>query len=386
MSRRNILEDQRALVPGKTTVYGRYFSLTSNGTNQDKTKPLEDHPYTMLLTDKFDVLWKVQNCASPGEFDYGSTACTFIQHHVWGSSDDYELYGKLEKKYDRADFNASVFAGELGESVDMLADRAKQLFNAVRAAKKGRFKQAAHILGIGGSRKVSPSTAKRHRDDAGPQDPQRVSQAWLELQYGWIPLVKDVWKIADQIAQLDKPRKRRIYASHFIGLNPSCSSPKLFETSGGGRHRKQIIAYIHEDVAEVPEALGLMDPELVAWEVVPFSFIVDWFLPVGNYLEARAFATRAKGKFVLTETWKANIKLTGVKPQGPCIQTWGNRTLVTPIGWYKYVSVNRSVTSSLPQVRLPTWSNGIGKGWRLQNAIALAASIFGGSKLPTHIS
>ena len=30
---------------------------------------------------------------------------------------------------------------------------------------------------------------------------------------------------------------------------------------------------------------GLTNPLLVAWEVVPFSFVVDWFLPVGDYLE-----------------------------------------------------------------------------------------------------
>jgi hypothetical protein len=31
--------------------------------------------------------------------------------------------------------------------------------------------------------------------------------------------------------------------------------------------------------------MGLVNPLSIAWEVVPFSFVVDWFLPVGNFLE-----------------------------------------------------------------------------------------------------
>jgi hypothetical protein len=30
--------------------------------------------------------------------------------------------------------------------------------------------------------------------------------------------------------------------------------------------------------------LGITNPALVAWELVPFSFVADWFLPIGNFL------------------------------------------------------------------------------------------------------
>jgi hypothetical protein len=33
--------------------------------------------------------------------------------------------------------------------------------------------------------------------------------------------------------------------------------------------------------------LGLTNPALVAWELVPYSFVVDWFLPVGDWLQAQ---------------------------------------------------------------------------------------------------
>ena len=31
--------------------------------------------------------------------------------------------------------------------------------------------------------------------------------------------------------------------------------------------------------------LGLTNPLLVAWDIIPFSFVVDWFIPVSTYLK-----------------------------------------------------------------------------------------------------
>jgi hypothetical protein len=32
--------------------------------------------------------------------------------------------------------------------------------------------------------------------------------------------------------------------------------------------------------------MGVVNPLSIAWEVIPFSFVVDWFIPVGQVLEA----------------------------------------------------------------------------------------------------
>lgn len=66
--------------------------------------------------------------------------------------------------------------------------------------------------------------------------------------------------------------------------------------------QKQVIFTVSEDWGglSIPQLLGLQDPELVAWELVPFSFVCDWFIPIGNYLQARAFSQKLKGTFVTT--------------------------------------------------------------------------------------
>lgn len=33
-------------------------------------------------------------------------------------------------------------------------------------------------------------------------------------------------------------------------------------------------------------SFGLINPAVLAWELIPFSFVVDWFAPIGNTLDA----------------------------------------------------------------------------------------------------
>lgn len=377
MSTRNILEDGTfPVVPGSTTMVGKYFSLTSTGGNQVKGRPLEPHAYTMTLTDEYRPFFRWTDCSTPTI----RTSAHYLSYtgRAWRAEDTYALYGKLEEQYDKGDFNAAVFAGELGETADMLADRTKQLAKAILAARKGRFAQAAAALGVGGSRKGSPTTGHRHRDDAGPQHPQRVSQGWLELQYGWMPLMSDIYSLSKQIANADKPRKRRITARHGYKLEAHGSHPARFDYTGGGTHSMQIVAYVSEDIPSWPAALGLMDPEILAWELTPFSFVADWFLPIGNWLQARAFRSRAKGVFVTTEVIKATTRCSVKALKCPAGSTYAGspQTVDASAGWYRYVYVNRTVSTTLAAVPLPSFSNGIGKGSRLENALALMASIF----------
>lgn len=377
MSSRNILVDAREYIPGTSAKWGRYFSLVSSGTNQTKGKPLEPHDYTLTLSDRFDGYYKVEKDCAGLEGSNSGIVIAATPSRPWGYSDNAKLYGKLEEMYDLSDFNAGIFAGELGKTTDLLADRARQLAKALLAAKNGRFAQAAAALGVGGSRKVSPSTSKRHRDDAGPQDPQRISDGWLELQYGWKPLLADVYDLADTIAKADKPRMKRIVARHSIPWIPTISVPSHFYVNGYGRMSKQIVAYVSEDRPSWPVALGLTDPLSIGWELTPFSFVVDWFMPVGDWLKMRSFAYRAKGVFVTTTTEKYDVRIGATKTYTCPLGNEFKVKLVAP-GRSRYVKMSRVVSTSLPQAPLPTFSNGLGVGNRLANAVALLAGIFSG--------
>lgn len=47
--------------------------------------------------------------------------------------------------------------------------------------------------------------------------------------------------------------------------------------------------------------LGLLNPEIVAWELLPFSFVADWFIPIGSYLEARSITKMVTGLYTTSD-------------------------------------------------------------------------------------
>jgi hypothetical protein len=64
--------------------------------------------------------------------------------------------------------------------------------------------------------------------------------------------------------------------------------------SGGIKHRLicegrayvRLDANIQSTYLEYFDQAGLLNPVEIAWELVPYSFIVDWFVPIGNCLSA----------------------------------------------------------------------------------------------------
>jgi hypothetical protein len=50
----------------------------------------------------------------------------------------------------------------------------------------------------------------------------------------------------------------------------------------------------------VSRSLGLLDPLSVAWEILPWSFVVDWFYPVGTFLDNLSIIPQLEGRFTQT--------------------------------------------------------------------------------------
>ena len=52
------------------------------------------------------------------------------------------------------------------------------------------------------------------------------------------------------------------------------------------RYKASCVSVITNPNANTFSSLGLANPALVAWELVPFSFVIDWVLPIGSWLTA----------------------------------------------------------------------------------------------------
>jgi len=118
---------------------------------------------------------------------------------------------------------------------------------------------------------------------------------------------------------------------------------------------------------DVPQLAGLQDPASVAWELLPWSFVVDWFIPIGNWLECRGLASSLTGTFVIS-----------TKNIGECrhFKKGGSYPMESPMEYRKILTFDREISTSL-SVPVPSLKP-LGKAlsWRhCENAVALLVGI-----------
>jgi hypothetical protein len=166
--------------------------------------------------------------------------------------------------------------GELKTTVDSFAASGLRGFNFIKAMKKGRWRQAGDILGL--SRKEF--TANRGN---------ALADYWLAYSYGWAPLAGEMFALQRTFAEATHRTSRSVEGNGTSIVSDDVEFPYndfIEKGSFAARVRTTLKAELTNPYLALINDLGLTNPLSVAWELVPFSFVVDWFLPVGNTLEA----------------------------------------------------------------------------------------------------
>lgn len=160
-------------------------------------------------------------------------------------------------------------------TIGMIADAAKRLHDAYRKVRRGRFREAALLLGL----PASPHGVRRSR---------KASDNWLEYRYGWRLVVYDVQSYLRTLFDImQRPIYHRVQATRRNMRELAWNSPGLNITLPNGRlafyydQRKEtnLLAevrggYVYElscPGLATAEAFGLLNPLYVAWDAVPFS-------------------------------------------------------------------------------------------------------------------
>lgn len=170
------------------------------------------------------------------------------------------------------------------QAVNMFADEAFKGARMLIALKKGLFKQIPGILGL--NRRKLGQTSKT------------IANAWLEFQYGWKPLVSSIHDTALAcVESMQKPHTIKGTGRGRFQHEPTLTDDKVrWHCSGTYRWMTSLEAAIDNSALHSANSLGLTNPLSIAWELVPWSFAIDWFVPIGAVLEA---ATATYGlKFV----------------------------------------------------------------------------------------
>jgi hypothetical protein len=290
----------------------------------------------------------------------------FDSDREWTVNNTYTLYGRLLKKVKSHDFNLAVNIGQLHQTVDLLAGNLSKLGRAALALKRGNFALAARQLG------ARPRGTRLKTSD--------ISGRWLELQYGWMPLLGDSFEAAKAFEAISNgPRSQTYRASFKHGWEDNASQSKTILVVPYKAERRRSIIYELVEEMGVARQLGMLDPLSVAWELMPWSFVIDWFIPFGAYLDLINQMPALKGRFLTTEV----IKREGI--QGACaiLQPYYTAGLpayktqvisisVIPNVHHKKLTISRTYSDSLP-VPLPQPSLfGVVQGKKFWNAISLA--------------
>lgn len=199
-----------------------------------------------------------------------------------GSGMDVSRLGVLAGTQARANvndptFQGMVFLAELRETIGFLRNPLRSWNDLLN-----RWKRA-------GRRKVRPSTAKTMSLASF------ITDNWLAYRYAVRPIIKDASDVMAAIEQQKKPPPVRYSARgrasdelHKLstGVVPAWYSEITRESTH--TFTASARAMILYEIATGYDHFGanLSQVPLTAWEVVPFSFVVDWFANVGTYVSA----------------------------------------------------------------------------------------------------
>lgn len=209
------------------------------------------------------------------------------------ANDQIALVNKLREKMQGSSFNAGVLLAESNEALRLVADTAIRVAKSIHHITRGDLAGSARAIFEGTSRApIRPYSQMR------PFKPtvDRSSSLWLEMRYGWQPLLSEASDAATFVShQLHAPARRKYKASLRHEYRKTRTTPAWpvgpWADPVTGQSRQIVTRWLTAVIAEKPHSLGLMDhldPAVIAWERLPLSFVADWFIPIGGWLQARA--------------------------------------------------------------------------------------------------
>lgn len=195
----------------------------------------------------------------------------------------------------RSQWNFAVTLGESVETARHIVNTASRLANAFLAFKKGHIVKSYQLL----MRGPVPVTYQRHLRSLNRRAKRGnwkddVSSAWMEANYAWLPLLGDIDSAAKYIAE---KRVKGVAPVQAISRKHEMDRGTKATVNAGGYLNDVItveeskVRYTYEVSPKYPKPstlneLGFTDPWTLAWELLPLSFVVDWFVNVGQVLES----------------------------------------------------------------------------------------------------
>lgn len=216
----------------------------------------------------------------------------------------------------------------MGQTIGMIAEAASRMLDVYRALKARQAHRAREWDRVHDTYESLPASRKRkitksqflqrrglprYRPNPEPLS-KSASSAWLELHYGWMPLVADIQFamgfLRDGLPKLRVTAIRNVTEDHGLPVKTGTVAPYIQQISGSVKSGCKVridCSLTHPNLVHL-NSLGLINPFQLGWELLPFSFVLDWLLPIGNALKALSTPFGLDLKGISTTRWtKSNV-------------------------------------------------------------------------------
>ena len=272
------------------TVTPGYFSILKSGSalpvNEMRLVKkdfflLQSRPFTWLIE-------PMSGSPSDPWTNHSSTAGLVYPHvfdgygHLSTGASSEALPTKVHAKLNASAMDVGTFAAEFGKTVRLITGFRKRVIKLLESMVK-----QINLRSLGGT--------FRTFIDA-------LATLWLEFRYGWRILAYDMQAIEESAAKLGNLTSDLVRTSESsieqattrydrtaISGAVTCSG---YEDLGitlyadGFRTTKEKYKVSAGSFATFTSQIGYIDPLSTAWELIPFSFIIDWFVNVGDVLKS----------------------------------------------------------------------------------------------------
>lgn len=302
----------------------------------------------------------------------------------------------------------SVAFAERKKTGEMVNNNLKRIDNAVLALRKGKPKEAFANFFYTGSdynrrdrKKISKRRSKFLRKGGDrllkmkrpARTARELNNLWLEWRYGWRPTLLDISNAMELLNDddLKQPHRYSVSAkgtwkqsgSRVFPITESSNVSGFRATARYHRVVSSSQVYMTRIDAFFPRNhlgrlndFGFVNAASVAWELVPASFVVDWFIPIGTYLDAFGGLTgmvfRA-GSTTSVDTVRTTHLDTSIRMEYVGNGSFGSVFLPPTSYVNKHVvrKVHNSWPRPLPPLAMPKWTPS-----RILDSVALLASRF----------
>jgi hypothetical protein len=301
--------------------------------NYSVTKESWRRSYSKMKTKK-------NNIVLPNEYGINSWYDVSVSPEIWPA--EVDVLNKLAGKWRQTDLNVGMYLSPEGrESLTMMSSSLQKLANSAISLRRGDFG--------GFVRNLNELPRSARRASARKFNQGDISGSFLAAHLGWEPLIKDIYTLSEGV-DLDETTHRisarklgakRTYSAGYAG-NPAVSARNL-QTD----QKTQIRLLL--DITRPPtfaQRFGLENPFLVAWELVPLSFVADYFLPIGSVIDSMGFISGIWGQTGWRKTYSKSEYKTWVNPGTVLGFNYSYNDLFVNVSemtqWYIAISASRT--------------------------------------------